>query len=478
MTGLEKAASSVPKHKPIDFWEILETYVAGIMYDDRHVILPRLALREQVWLRREPDNDSDPNAVKVEDKSGEHFGYIPRELAAQIAPHMDSDGRPIAATITELISDTAGVNFRVRISFRLRKDSLAPNPTVLSQEIEYHYEDSGPNIYVLVNGSEAAFNEVKRSFNEDGMSYLRSGLCYRPANNGHQYQWYLKIDRTSGATQERIDRFFRDHFDVISDRERAKELEETKQKYQSEILNLQEQLTGFRQEARAYEDLAEEIDAKSKQTKVILEQKIHDLEGHAKYLQEQIGKIDDEKRTLRHEYDSLKVSLLHSNFDPRGEDIPDSVSDTLLNIVAESLTLSQSLAVISAIFPNRVLVLDTARKSANDSNVFRDRKKAFELLWKLATEYWSMLVSGRGDCDARAVFSDAYSAKESETVEHNQRARRLRTFTYYGKEIEMMKHLKIGMKHSVAETLRIHFAWDAEGRRVVIGHCGAHLDQK
>ncbi len=310
------------------------------------------------------------------------------------------------------------------------------------------------------------------------MPYLRSGLCYRPANNGHQYQWYLKIDRTSGATQERIERFFRDHFNVISDRERARELEETKQKYQSEILDLQEQLAKFRQEAKAYENLAGEIDAESRQTKEILEQKIHHLEGHAQHLQEQIGKIDDEKRNLKHEYDSLKVSLLHINFDARSEDIPDSVSDTLLNIVGESLTLSQSLAVVSAIFPNRIVILDTAWKSADDSKVFRDRKKAFELLWKLATEYWSMLASGRGDIDARTVFGEAYSAKESESVEHNQRARRLRTFTHNGIKIEMMKHLKIGVKHSVAETLRIHFEWDAESRMIAIGHCGAHLDQK
>jgi hypothetical protein len=45
-----------------------------------------------------------------------------------------------------------------------------------------------------------------------------------------------------------------------------------------------------------------------------------------------------------------------------------------------------------------------------------------------------------------------------------------------GKQIEMLKHLRIGVKDSAAETLRIHFHWDAKDQRIVIGHCGKHLD--
>ena len=40
----------------------------------------------------------------------------------------------------------------------------------------------------------------------------------------------------------------------------------------------------------------------------------------------------------------------------------------------------------------------------------------------------------------------------------------------------MEKHLKHGVKDSVAETLRIHFEWVADQKKLVIGHCGKHLD--
>ena len=68
------------------------------------------------------------------------------------------------------------------------------------------------------------------------------------------------------------------------------------------------------------------------------------------------------------------------------------------------------------------------------------------------------------------------AARESGTVENNATARKRNTFEYLGKHVPMMRHLKIGVKGSVAETLRFHLHWDAESRRIVIGHCGSQLD--
>ncbi|MFO1077934.1 MAG: hypothetical protein U1E73_09450 [Planctomycetota bacterium] len=61
-------------------------------------------------------------------------------------------------------------------------------------------------------------------------------------------------------------------------------------------------------------------------------------------------------------------------------------------------------------------------------------------------------------------------------MENNKRARDLRRFTYNGEPIEMMRHIKIGVKDSVAETFRAHFHWDTETKRIILGHCGRHLD--
>lgn len=40
-------------------------------------------------LRREPDNAHDPNAIAVDLPDGLTLGFVPRELAAEIAPELD-----------------------------------------------------------------------------------------------------------------------------------------------------------------------------------------------------------------------------------------------------------------------------------------------------------------------------------------------------------------------------------------------------
>jgi hypothetical protein len=50
-------------------------------------------------LRRDPDNPHDPNAIQVHPAAGgEQVGWVPRELAAELAPELDA-GRPWAAVV-------------------------------------------------------------------------------------------------------------------------------------------------------------------------------------------------------------------------------------------------------------------------------------------------------------------------------------------------------------------------------------------
>jgi hypothetical protein len=47
-------------------------------------------------LRRDPANEHDPNAIQV--LAGEQVGWVPRELAAELAPQLDA-GRPWSAVV-------------------------------------------------------------------------------------------------------------------------------------------------------------------------------------------------------------------------------------------------------------------------------------------------------------------------------------------------------------------------------------------
>jgi len=57
--------------------------------------LERPALGGPLTLRRDPGNEHDPNAVQVL-ADGEQIGWVPREIAAELAPELDAD-RPWSA---------------------------------------------------------------------------------------------------------------------------------------------------------------------------------------------------------------------------------------------------------------------------------------------------------------------------------------------------------------------------------------------
>jgi single-stranded-DNA-specific exonuclease len=52
-------------------------------------------------LRREPANEHDPNAVAVLTASGAQAGWVPREVAAAIAPALDAGAAWAAAVLRE-----------------------------------------------------------------------------------------------------------------------------------------------------------------------------------------------------------------------------------------------------------------------------------------------------------------------------------------------------------------------------------------
>lgn len=141
-------------------------------------------------------------------------------------------------------------------------------------------------------------------------------------------------------------------------------------------------------------------------------------------------------------------------------------------------SLCDGLLLLEALYADRVTILSSAWSSAEESAAFKKPDKAWELLLRLATGYWKAVQNG-GDSEGKKCFSDStFAPRESETVEGRKRARERRTFRYKSEDVVMWKHLKIGNKDSITETWRCHFEFDADEKKVVIGHCGKHLNFK
>ena len=154
-----------------------------------------------------------------------------------------------------------------------------------------------------------------------------------------------------------------------------------------------------------------------------------------------------------------------------------SLREKMRLVLGNNASLEQILRLFSELHPNRLLVLDSAFMAARESDRggFRQGKKAFELLMKFSEDYYDALLEGKGDQFAKSAFgTGSFAAKEASTLSNEGKDRR--TFSYGGSNILMEKHLKHGIKDSLADTLRIHFEWFPSEKLLVIGHCGKHLN--
>lgn len=76
--------------------------VAAVAGAGRHhadaLAMDAAAPGEPLELRREPGNEHDPNAIAVHASRGPQLGWVPREIAAELAPELDA-GKPWCAVV-------------------------------------------------------------------------------------------------------------------------------------------------------------------------------------------------------------------------------------------------------------------------------------------------------------------------------------------------------------------------------------------
>lgn len=207
-------------------------------------------------------------------------------------------------------------------------------------------------------------------------------------------------------------------------------------------------------------------------------------------LAEQDRQLDARTAALRAEVQAAtaKASALQAALDARHQDAvaaaaaataaawsPDELAAIRACATRCHCTVADALLALETLYPDRVVVLASAHRSARQAADFQHPCQAADLLAVLVTTYRDLLVAGRPECEAKQAFGrHAYAATEARNL--GRRGTRLRTFTYRGQGVPMLRHLKIGVGEASTTGLRIHFHWDAERRVVVIGHCGAHLD--
>lgn len=97
----QKCFSDAMKSNPKMDDFIIEKIV-GVTHDNRQEIIKTMKEGDVIILHREPENKHDKNAIKVENLSGFHLGYINRISAALYAPVLDEFNEPIRGEVLNL----------------------------------------------------------------------------------------------------------------------------------------------------------------------------------------------------------------------------------------------------------------------------------------------------------------------------------------------------------------------------------------
>ena len=507
--------------------EILQTFLAYKLDHAADKMALGIAIGDPLTLQHEPTNAWDPNAVKVFWKD-EWIGYIPKDMAALIAAEVPEARTGLEAVVTGLTTTSLRDAFRLQIAIPIPKASRRLRELGVASSFAWDFDrNSGSDkLRLVISCSEGAFRELQQLL-AASFDVSKCGYSYYPAQDGRHYPWYLSLTDASGKApqqQEEVEQLIRSHFGVPSEstrvrerQERLKELEEKQEEIsqrletsRAEQRRLQREVDSSRAslERRAQKaverseqaiaegeqaiELAQSVEAELRQELDLKEQLLQLALAETQTLSDQIAQLSNELEANSLELDYFRqaggasgssefsVTPWSSADGPVAEqEISDRLLQSLRRLAgSERLSPRQCLELVSEeLCPGHLLVLESAWRSADDASGFEHGDRLFERLWLLATRFREQKLAGAPDLVAgQQVFGNSgYAARESQTIENNQRARRERTFSYNGKTVEMWQHLKIGVKDSENRTLRIHFCWDADLGQVVIGHCGRHL---
>ena len=144
-------------------------------------------------------------------------------------------------------------------------------------------------------------------------------------------------------------------------------------------------------------------------------------------------------------------------------------------------SLVEELELAGRLWPERIVVLPEAVKSAATYRYF-DPDEEWRILRAVATVLWDIYFGDGDSSDIDEEFKRrtgfTHTFRESGATNASPALVKLRRRSYKGSEIDITPHIKGSGRRdsSKLHPFRLHYHADAEGKKIVIGHCGEHLD--
>lgn len=144
-------------------------------------------------------------------------------------------------------------------------------------------------------------------------------------------------------------------------------------------------------------------------------------------------------------------------------------------------SLVEELELAGRLWSERIVVLTEAVKSAATYR-YCDLDEEWRILRAVATVLWDIYFGDGDSSDIDEEFKRrtgfTHTFRESGATNASPALVKLRRRSYKGSEIDITPHIKGSGRRdsSKLHPFRLHYHADAEGKKIVIGHCGEHLD--
>lgn len=208
------------------------------------------------------------------------------------------------------------------------------------------------------------------------------------------------------------------------------------------------------------------------------------LESYNKGLAEWADSLEDERDQLASDLDRTRNEVKYWREQAQQVTARESTLKGRLQRLEQLRALPTNLpdmvSIIEELHAGRVVFTENARvaaKSAQINSSLKDLIEAWSCLWAVATDLHDLLFEHVDGVDLEAVFRSKtgyqLSMSESKATQQQAKLMRLRRQEFEGHEIDITPHVKCG---SEPRMLRVHFYVDRAEHRLIIGHCGDHLD--
>lgn len=248
--------------------------------------------------------------------------------------------------------------------------------------------------------------------------------------------------------------------------EKADALSEEVDKLKKQISDLQGEINANKKALKSAEKSADEANAREKQA---LKQR-DEARNKAEDIVSQIDELREERNSIISENEAMKQHLA------------DAANVTVDGMIGARKALLEwpddlvsQLKAIGALYPERLYISGKAIDGAKDYK--GNLKESWELLNAVANELWTCKFTGDGTRRLEDAFTNVtgfgLAMNESKSTTCDSTLMAQRRVTVDGVDYDCIAHVK-GRNNKTA--LRLHFDFDLDNRRIIVGHCGKHLD--